>query len=332
MTFKYNNIYINNTSTITGPMESNGPLSKFYDKSYNDFYMGTKTWEQAEIKLMQESIDLVLEKENKIKSDIDLFIAGDLSNQIATSNYVASTLNMPYLGIYNACATSIESIIIGINFLESARAKNVLVATSSHNNAAEKQYRYPVEYGGPKRKTTTFTVTGGAAAIISNRESDIKVESATIGTSVDSGIKDVYNMGGAMAIAAAKTIYEHLKDLKRDPSYYDLILTGDLGVYGKDILRDYIRIEYNIELNNLDDSACMIYDIDNQQVYAGGSGPACLPLVSYSYIFELMKKNKLKRVLLVATGALMNPSLVNQKETIPSIAHAISLEANNDIS
>lgn len=332
MTFRYNNIYINNTSTITGPMESNGPLSKYYDKSYNDYYMGSKTWEQAEIKLMQESIDLVLVKENIIKKDIDLFIAGDLSNQIATSNYVASTLNIPYLGIYSACATSLESIIIGINFIESNNVKKVLVSTSSHNNAAEKQYRYPVEYGGPKRKTATFTVTGGASAIISNKESDIRIESATIGKSVDSGIKDVYNMGGVMAIAAAKTIYEHLKDLKREPKYYDLILTGDLGVYGKNILKDYIKMEYNIELPNLDDSACMIYDINEQQVYAGGSGPACLPLVAYSYIFDLMRTNKIKRVLLVATGALMNPSLANQKETIPAIAHAISLEVKNDIS
>lgn len=332
MTFKYNDIYINNTSTVTGPMESNGPLSKFFDKSYNDYYMGLKTWEQAEIKLMQESIDLVLEKENVVKTDIDLFIAGDLNNQIIASNYVAVSIGIPYLGIYSACATSMESIIIAANFLENSNIKRVLVSTSSHNNLAEKQFRYPVEYGGPKRKTTTFTTTGGASAIISRNKSLFRIESATIGTSVDSGVKDVYNMGGVMAIAAAQTIYKHLKDLKRDPNYYDLILTGDLGRYGKDILKEYVKTEYNLELNNLDDSACIIYDIDKQQVYAGGSGPACLPLVTYSYILELMRKNKYKRVLLVATGALMNTCVVNEKETIPSIAHAVSLEVENDIS
>lgn len=332
MTTKYNNIYINNTSTITGPMESNGPLSKYFDKSYNDYYMGSNTWELAEIKLMQESIDLVLEKENIVKKDIDLFIAGDLSNQIVTSNYVASTLDIPYVGIYSACATSVESLILACNFLETNKFKKILVSTSSHNNAAEKQFRYPVEYGGPKRKTATFTVTGSASAVVSNNKSKIKIESATIGNAVDSGIKDVYNMGGVMAIAAAKTIYKHLKDLKREPNYYDLILTGDLGVYGKDMLREYIKLEYNLELNNLDDSACMIFDINKQQVYAGGSGPACLPLVTYGYILEKMKQNKLKRVLLVATGALMNTTLVNLKETIPSIAHAISLEVEDDIS
>lgn len=332
MTIKYNNIYINNTSTITGFMEANGPLTKYFDKSYDDYYMGTKTWENAEIKLMQESIDLVLEKENIIKKDIDLFISGDLSNQIATSNYVASTLNIPYIGIYSACATSVESLILACNFLNNDKFKRVLVSTSSHNNAAEKEFRYPVEYGGPKRKTTTFTVTGSASALISTNKSKIKIESATIGEAIDSGIKDVYNMGGVMAIAAAKTIYTHLKELKREPNYYDLILTGDLGRYGKDMLKEYIRQEYSLELKNLDDSACMIFDIDNERVYAGGSGPACLPLVTYAYILDQMKKNKLKRVLLVATGALMNPTLVNLKETIPSIAHAISLEVEDDLS
>ncbi len=332
MTFKYNNVYVDNTSTVSGVMESNGPLSKFYDKSYNDYYMGMKTWELAEMKLMQDSIDIVLEKANILKKDIDLFIAGDLSNQIVTSNYVTSSLNIPYLGIYSACATSMESIIIASNFLEARKVKKVLVSTSSHNNASEKQFRYPVEYGGPKRKTATFTVTGAASMLLSNNINKIKVESATIGTSVDSGIKDVYNMGGVMAIAAAKTIYEHLKDLKREPEYYDLILTGDLGMYGKDILKEYLKIEYNLNIRNIDDSACMIFNINDQQVYAGGSGPACLPLVAYSYIFELMKNKKYKRVLLVATGALMNTTLVNQKETIPSIAHAVSLEVNDDIS
>ena len=332
MTFKFNNIYISNTSTISGPLEADGPLSKFFDKSYKDYYMDTNTWELAEIKLMQQAIDLVLEKEKYIKNDIDLFIAGDLSNQIATSNYTAASLNIPFLGIYSACATSMESIIIGSNFIESNRAKRVLVATSSHNNASEKQFRYPVEYGGPKRKTATFTVTGGAALILSTKKTLFKVESATIGSSINSGVKDVYNMGGVMAIAAAKTIFKHLTDLKREPNYYDLILTGDLGRYGKDILKEYLKTEYSLDFNNLDDASCMVYDIDKQPVYAGGSGPVCLPIVAYSYILELMKSGKLKRVLLVATGALMNPSLVNQKEPIPSIAHAVSLEVENDIS
>lgn len=326
MTTKYNNVYLNEVSTVTGPYEADGPFSKLYDKSYNEFYFETKTWEQAESKLIDDSIDILLTKIGKTRFDIDLHISGDLSNQMTASNYAASRLKIPYLGVYSACASSVEGLIIGSNLVESGIVKNVITSVSSHNNAAEKQFRYPVEYGGPKRKTTTFTTTGGASAYLSNKKSMIKVESSTIGIVEDLGIKDVYNMGAVMTPAAASTIYRHLSDLKRDVNYYDLILTGDLGIYGKRMLVEYMKTEYNIDMNNYDDAASMIFDIDRQSVYAGGSGPACLPLVAYSYVMDLLKKGKIKRVLLVATGALMSPSMVNEKQTIPSIAHAISLE------
>lgn len=327
MTFKYKNVYINETSTVTGPYEKNGPLSNSFDKSFRDLYFGKKTWEQAESKLIEESVDLLLGKIRKTRFDIDLFIAGDLLNQIAASNYAASNLQIPYLGIYNACATSVEGLILGANMVEAKQIKNCICTTSSHNNAAEKQFRYPVEYGGPKPKTTTFTTTGSASAYLTSEKIGIKIESATVGTVTDLGIKDVYHMGAVMAPACADTIFKHLKETKRDIHYYDLILSGDLGIYGKDILTDYMQTEYGISLNNYNDTATMIYDTKNQPVYAGGSGPACAPLVTYSYIFKKMKKKELKRVLLVATGALMSPTMVNEKLTIPSIAHAISLEA-----
>ena len=326
MTTKYNNVYLNEVSTVTGPYEADGPFSKLYDKSYNEFYFETKTWEQAESKLIDDSIDILLTKIGKTRFDIDLHISGDLSNQMTASNYAASRLKIPYLGVYSACASSVEGLIIGSNLVESGIVKNVITSVSSHNNAAEKQFRYPVEYGGPKRKTTTFTTTGGASAYLSNKKSMIKVESSTIGIVEDLGIKDVYNMGAVMTPAAASTIYRHLSDLKRDVNYYDLILTGDLGIYGKKMLVEYMKTEYNLDMNNYDDAASMIFDIDRQSVYAGGSGPACLPLVAYSYVMDLLKKGKIKKVLLVATGALMSPSMVNEKQTIPSIAHAISLE------
>jgi stage V sporulation protein AD len=326
MTFKYNNVYINNTETIAGPFEKAGPLSKYFDKTYDEYYFGEKTWEQAEIKMLDESINLLLNKENKKSKDIELFISGDLLNQLVSSNYVACKRDIPYLGIYNACATSVEGLIIASNMIDAKQANNIITSTSSHNNAAEKQFRYPVEYGGPKPKTMTFTVTGAASAILSNKKKGFKVESATIGKAVDSTVKEVFNMGGVMAIAAAKTIFEHLQETKRVSSYYDLILTGDLGTYGKTMLKEYMQKEYKINLDNHDDSACMIFDLNNQDVYAGGSGPACLPLVSYGYVFSMMKEKKLNKVLLVATGALMNPTTVNQKLPIPSIAHAISLE------
>ena len=326
MTFKYNNVYINEASTITGPKEGEGPLSKFFDKSYSEYYMGSDTWEQAEVKMNTENIDLLLNKCNRSKKDVDIFISGDLLNQIVASSYAASTLNIPYMGIYSACATSTEGIIIASNMIEGGLINNSVVNVSSHNNASEKQFRYPVEYGGPKPVTQTFTVTGSASALISNKKSNIKVESATLGKCIDSGVKNVFDMGSVMAIAAADTIDKHLKDTKREIGYYDLILTGDLGMYGKNLLKDVLKDEYGYDTKNVDDSACMIYDIDKQSVYAGGSGPACIALVTYSYILNLMRQGKLNRVLMVATGALMNPTMVNQKLSIPSIAHAVSLE------
>ena len=326
MTFKYNNVYINEVSTITGPKEGEGPLSKFFDKSYSEDYMGSDTWEHAEVKMNTENIDLLLNKSNKSKKDVDIFISGDLLNQIVASSYAASTLNIPYMGIYSACATSTEGIIIASNMIEGGLINNSVVNVSSHNNASEKQFRYPVEYGGPKPVTQTFTVTGSASALISNKKSNIKVESATLGKCIDSGVKNVFDMGSVMAIAAADTIDKHLKDTKREIGYYDLILTGDLGMYGKNLLKDVLKDEYGYDTKNVDDSACMIYDINKQSVYAGGSGPACIALVTYSYILNLMRQGKLNRVLMVATGALMNPTMVNQKLSIPSIAHAVSLE------
>lgn len=326
MTFKYNNVYLNNTVTISGPYENKGPLSKYYDKSYDDFYFGMKTWEQAESKMLEESVDLLLKKIGKTRFDIDVQISGDLLNQIVATNYAARNLAIPLIGIYGACSTGCLGLILASNMLDAGQIKNAIVSVSSHNNASEKQYRQPVEYGGPKRKTATFTVTGGASAYLTTNKSKIKVESGTIGTVIDLGVSDALNMGAVMAPAAAKTIYKHLNDTNRTIDYYDLILTGDLGRYGKDILKDFMQVEYNIELKNYDDSACMIYDLDKQPVYAGGSGPACLPLVAYGYILDQMEKGKLNRVLLVATGALLSPTMANEKFGIPAIAHAVSLE------
>lgn len=326
MTFKYKNVYINETATITGPYEKKGPLHSYFDKSYDEFYFGTKTWEDAESKLLEESVDLLLTKIGRTRFDIDLHISGDLLNQLVSSNYAASRLQIPYFGVYSACATSVESLIIGANMIEAKQIKNCICSVSSHNNAAEKQFRYPVEYGGPKPKTTTFTTTGGVSAYLTSNPSGIKVNSSTVGIVQDTEIKDAYHMGAVMAPACADTIYRHLADTKTKVEDYDLILSGDLGIYGKDILKEYMKTEYGITLKNYDDTATMIYDIDTQPVYAGGSGPACAPLVTYGYIFSKMRKKEIKKVLLVATGALMSTTMVNEKHTIPSIAHAISLE------
>lgn len=326
MTLKYKNVYLNNTATVTGPYEAAGPLNKYFDKSYNDLYFGTNTWEDAESKLINEAVNLLLEKSVTTLFDIDLFISGDLQNQLAASNYAFAGSQPSFIGVYAACATSTLGLTIGANMIEKGQAEKIICTTSSHNNAAEKQFRYPVEYGGPKPKTTTFTSTGGVAALLSKKKEGIRLESATIGRVIDSKESDVYHMGAVMTPAAADTVYRHLLDTGRNIDYYDLILTGDLGIYGKEIFKEYMMIEYGLELKNYDDTGAMLFDIKKQPVYAGASGPACAPLVTYSYIFKQMKEKKLQKVLLVATGALMNTTKVNEKETIPAIAHAVSLE------
>lgn len=328
MTNTYNNVYIKETSTISGLYENDGPLGKYFDKSYNkDLYFGEKSWEKAEIKLLKDAISLVIKKAKLKQNDIDLLISGDLQNQIASSDYATRDFDIPFLGIYNACATSSEGIIIASKFIEGNQANTCLVATTSHNTSAEKQYRNPTEYGTPKPKTATFTATGGAAIILTNEKTNIRVESSTIGKTIDKGTKDVNHMGAVMAPAAADTIYRHLKDLNRDSDYYDLILTGDLGLYGKNILINYLKETHNIDISkNYDDCGTMLYNLETQPVLAGGSGPVCSALVNFGYIYKQMKTKKLKRVLIVPTGALFSPTMFFQKESLPAIAHAVSLE------
>lgn len=326
MTNKYNDVFLNAVSTVVGPYELKGPFSNLFDKGYDNLYCGKETWEEAESLLIKESVLFLIKKLNKKFSDIDLFISGDLLNQCVASNYAALSFNIPYLGIYSACASSVEGLILGSNMIEAGQVNNCLCSTSSHNNGAEKQFRYPVEYGGSRPNYATFTTTGGVAAYLSKEKKGIKVESSTIGVVRDYGIKDVFHMGAVMAPGAANTIFRHLQDMDRDVNYYDLILTGDLGIHGKNILKTLMMEEYNIDLNNHDDAACMIFDITKQNVYAGGSGPACGPLVLYSYVFNKMAEKKLSKVLFVATGALMNQGMINYKKSIPCIAHAISLE------
>ena len=329
MTFKFNNVYVDNVSTVAGPYEKAGPLGKKFDKCYDDLYFNEKTWEKAESKLFEESIDILLNKSKKKKDDIDLIIGGDLLNQICASCYGTKKFKRPFLGIYSACTTSTEGILIASSLIDASKVKNSIVTVSSHNMASEKQFRNPTEYGAPKPKSSTFTTTGGASILLSNSKSKIKVESATIGRICNMDQTDPNNMGAAMAIAAADTIYTHLKDTKRDANYYDLIITGDLGTYGKQILVDYMKSEYGIELStNYNDSGTMIYDLEKQEeVLAGGSGPACSPLVNYSYTIPYLQNGTLGKVLIVATGALFSPTFVYQKEPILSISHAVSLES-----
>ena len=328
MTTKYNNVYIESVATVVGPYEHAGPLSRRFDRYYEDMYMHEDSFENAEVHLMKESIDILLDKLNKKKKDINLFIAGDLQNQITASSFTAKYVKAPFLGIYSACATNAEAIIIASNLIDSGIVNNSLISTSSHNMVSERQFRNPTEYGAPKPSSATFTATGGASSFLSNKKSEIKIESATLGRVIDMNQVDPNNMGACMAGAAIDTIYQHLKDLKRTPDYYDLIITGDLGKYGKEILIEYMKKDYNLDFTkNYNDCGVMLYDLESQkEVQSGGSGPVCSALVLYGDIIPKMKNKELKKVLYVPTGALFNPTSVFQKQNILSIAHAISLE------
>lgn len=329
MTISFKNVYLNEAATVVGPYEKNGPLGKYFDKSYDDLYCTAKSWEQAEVKILNESMKKALKKNSLTKEDVDLAFSGDLLNQISSSSYAIYDLGIPFFGIYNACSTNVEGLILGASMISGKYINKCLCSVSSHNMSSEKQFRNPTEYGAPKPKTATFTATGGASCIISNTKSNIKIESGTIGKVVDLNQTDPMDMGAVMAGAAASTINTHLKDTGRDASYYDLIVTGDLGIYGREILKDFMMSEYKIDLSkNYNDCGVILYDLEKQpEVLAGASGPVCSALVLYTYIVNEMKKGNLKKVLVVATGALFNPNFVFQKQNILSIAHAISLEA-----
>lgn len=318
---KFKNTYLNDYFTIVGPLEKESHLKKL-DLTMDDYYLGEKTFEQAEVKMQKLVIDNILKRNSLNTTDIDLLVGGDLTNQIAVSNYSAKSFNIPFLGVYSACATFVESLIIGSSLVDSNQMSRVVGITSSHNLTAERQFRYPIEYGSPKPHTSTFTSTGAVSTILSKKPSKIRIESATIGVPTDLGVTDANNLGAVMAPAAASTIAKHLQSLKRDQNYYDLVLTGDLGCVGSKILEDYLFTVHNIKLKKLMDAGCELY-LESQETYAGGSGPACLPI----YLFnKALLNKKYKKILIVATGALHSPTSVNQHQSIPGIAHAISLE------
>lgn len=327
MTLFFDNIYINNNSVVGGPYLIDGPLKDNFDDIYEDFYDGEKTFEDCEIKELKKAINILMEKEEMSENEVGVIFSCDLTNQIIISNFGIKEFKIPYLGIYNACASICEEYIIASSLLTNKKMNNVICTTSAHNLTSERQYRNPIEYGGPKPDYSTFTVSASTACIISNKKKGIRIESGTIGKIIDYGVKDAFDMGSAMAPAAVDTLITHLKDTKRNFDYYDLIITGDLGKYGEKIFRELLREQYNINIDNYEDSAVNIYNKDDERVYAGGSGPSCLPTYFYKKIISIMKDKKINKVLLLATGALLSTTSVNQNKTIPCICHAVSVEA-----
>ena len=326
MTGKFNNVYVKDTALVAGRLEKEGNLGEYFDKSYDDFTID-KSVELSEVKMNKDVLKIILKKIKLKKEEIDLLVGGDLLNQICATSYGVAYYNRPFLGVFSACATSMESIIVASSFLENNYISSAICFTSSHNLASEKQFRNPIEYGYTKPKTATFTSTGAGAIMLTNEKSDVKISDFTVGRIVDLKQNDPNNMGAVMAPAAADTIFNHLKNLEITPDYYDLILTGDLGIYGKEILKDYMKQKYNITLENYNDCGAMLYDLENQkEITAGGSGPVCSCLVNYGYIYNMLKNRKLNKVLMVTTGALFSPTFLYQKENILGIAHAVSME------
>ena len=313
-------------ASIVGPKESNGPLAEYFDKCIEDEFWGEDSWEKAESKFVKETVNTVLEKSGVAGKDIDYVFAGDLLNQCISSSFAMRDSNMPFFGLFGACSTFVEGLCIGSVFMDSGACNNVLCATSSHFCSAEKQFRFPLELGNQRTPTSQWTVTGSGAAILSKQGNGPRITHITPGIIVDLGIKDANNMGAAMAPAALSTICTHFEDTGRTPDYYDAIITGDLGYIGKDILNDLCKKNgYDIS-TRYNDCGVLMFNQKKQDTHSGGSGCACIATVFSGYLFKLMKEQKIKKLLLVATGALMNSTTSQQGESIPGIAHAVSIE------
>lgn len=317
---------ITSTACIVGPKESDGPLASYFDKCLEDEFWGEETWEKAESKIIKETTSMAISKSNISAQNIDFCFAGDLLNQCISSSFGLRESNIPFFGVFGACSTFVESMSLGSVFIDGEAAENILCATSSHFCSAEKQFRFPLELGNQRPPTSQWTVTGSGAVILSKNGNGPFITHITPGKIVDLGIKDANNMGAAMAPAAVDTMLAHFKDTGRNPSYYDLILTGDLGHIGKEILVDMMKTHgYNVK-SNYNDCGVLIFDKASQDTHSGGSGCGCCATVFSGYVFKQLQDKKIKRVLLIATGALMNSTSSQQGESIPGIAHAISIE------
>ncbi|MBQ8540436.1 MAG: stage V sporulation protein AD [Clostridia bacterium] len=314
-------------ASVVGKKEGEGPYGKSFDRVESDAYFGQKTWESAESTMFKEAVTTAIEKGSFRTSDISFLASGDLLNQCTATGYAARRLNIPFLGLYGACSTMAESLFIAA-LLVSGGAKRALAATSSHFCSSERQFRFPLEYGSQRPPTSQWTVTGAGAVILESEGKGPYITCATAGKVIDAGVCDANNMGCAMAPAFCDTVVRHLSASKSKPTDYDLIISGDLGYTGKRVASDLLKQEYHINIDAVySDCGCMIFDPKKQDVHSGGSGCGCSASMLAGYILPQMKKGHLNRVLFVATGALMSPTMSCQGESIPSIAHAI--EFNN---
>lgn len=311
------------TSSIVGPKEAQGPLKDYFDVKLDDDLFGEKSWEFSESKMVQTVVKNAIQKANKSISDVNYMVAGDLLNQLLSTSFAAREVSIPFLGVYGACSTMAQSLSIGSMLVDGGFADLVVASTSSHYCTAERQFRFPLELGNQKPMTAQWTVTGAGCSLLSSKGKGPKVKYITIGKVIDEGITDANNMGAAMAPAAIDTIYAYFNDTKDDPDSFDMIATGDLGKVGMQIAIDLLK-EKGLDISKVyTDCGVEIFDLENQDVHCGGSGCGCSASVFNGYIYKMLESKKFNKVMLVSTGALLSPTSTLQKESIPSVAHAV---------
>lgn len=318
--------FITSAASVAGTEEANGPLKDDFSLLMPDGLWGENSFEQAERKMFEEAVRYAVGNENADLASVNCLIGGDLLNQIVTAGYAARDLDIPYLGVYGACSSMAEALLLASTLINAGHMDKIVCATSSHFGSAERQYRNPLELGSPPAPSCQNTVTAAAAILLSSQKDKNapRITSATVGSVCDFGITDANNMGGAMAPAALQTILRHLENTNTQPEDYDLILTGDLGEYGSQILRDLAKNTFRTPLVNHQDAGVLIYEGLNKS--CGGSGCGCGAAVLSAKFIPALERGDLRRVLFVATGALHSPVALQQKENIPGIAHAISIE------
>ncbi|KPU45343.1 stage V sporulation protein AD [Oxobacter pfennigii] len=314
------------TASIVGPKEGEGPLAKYFDTILGDDLCGQKSYEKAECCIFKDAANLAIEKAGLKKDMLDYMLGGDLLNQIITASFAARDIGVPFFGLYGACSTMSESLSLGSMLIDGGYADYILCITSSHFSSAERQYRFPLELGTQRTPTAQWTVTGSGGAVISTMGNGPYITHVTTGKVIDFGIKDANNMGAAMAPAAADTISQHFKDTGFSTKDYDVIATGDLGSLGMELTDDLLKKEgFNIS-DIYTDCGVEIFDSKKQDTHAGGSGCGCSAVVFSGYFYEMLKQGKYNRIMLVSTGALLSPTSTQQGESIPGIAHAVTIE------
>ena len=319
---------IRSYASIAGQKEASGPLGHTFDETFTDDTLGQKSWERAEAKMLERAVDLALSKAKVYADGVDVFLGGDLLNQIVSSGYTARQLGIPFLGLYGACSTMAESLLLGAMLIDGGFADTALCATCSHFSTAERQYRFPLELGNQRTPTAQWTVTGAGATLLGRKSPlPLCIESVTIGSVWDLKQTDANNMGAAMAPAAYDTLCALFRDTRTKPEDYDLIVTGDLGRLGHQIVSDFFARDGLPLGERYTDCGLLLYDIESQDMHCGGSGCGCSASVLCGYLLRGMREGKWNRIIFAPTGALLSPTSSWQGESIPGVCHAVAITA-----